>query len=953
MTYLRQATLSLLLSLAVMATATAQVQTGSIRVRATDEQGAVMPGVTVTLTSPALIGTSTGVTDASGVYRWPSLVPGTYAVKLDLAGFQSVVREGLVVAVGQTIPVEITLKVATLAETVTVSGTSPTVDTTSANVNVNLGEQLLQNTPGGRDIWGLVEYKVPSLTITRPDVGGTSGGLQGTYTARGTTSAQNTQFLNGVNVGDPAAIGAAGFYYDFDAFEDVQVSTGAHDITVPTGGVFLNMVTKSGGDTWRGRAFYGWLGDATQTQNIDDELLQYGFREDTNKVNFTSDVTFNGGGPLVKDKVRFFGAFRDWRIHTNVPAAFSTSVLDQTNITSGLLNLTWQANQNHKFTGFYSTQKYDKPNRFLTNPTTLLVEESTVNEQDIFHVFQTLWNGVLTDKFFIDARGGFNKIKFPTYQNTSEQTLLDLATNIRTRNFNTDTERFRDRYQANATAQYYVERALGGRHEFKFGFDHAHAPVLVNTRRVDDVEPAYNSSTNQSVQVTLFGSPFQTRTAVDVTALFVQDSYTVKRLTLTGGLRWERLEGYLPEQQSPPSPLFPGLQRSFPEQRDVVNWKTVGPRASAAYDLFGDARTALKASYGRYYYVIATGGAPLDSVNPNANYSEQYNWNDANGDRVWQPGEQFGTPVVTAGITTSIDYPNYKRPYTDEFTAGLDRELMAGVGFNATYTYRIEKDIQALANPANPFSTTLSTRADTGPDGVAGTADDTTYQFYDRLSGANPRLVTTDPTRRQTYKGLELTVDKRMSNRWQALAGYTYSQMRLRDASVDPDPNALLFSTGPVADQLGFNRQVGDRPHNFKLTGSYVTPLWDILLGANFLTQSGAPITRYVNTRLTVGGTSNVPVTEPGADRLDGRTVLDLRLSKSVRFNDNRALDMNVDFSNVLNNNVAWDARNLSGTLGFIQAGLPGNPVNTLPQYLSPAAVLAPMNVRFSAAFRF
>ncbi|MDH4063563.1 MAG: TonB-dependent receptor [Acidobacteriota bacterium] len=936
-----------------MATTTAQVQTGSIRVRATDEQGAVMPGVTVTLSSPALIsGTAVGVTDASGVYRFPALVPGTYSVRLELVGFQTVVRENLSVLVGQTIPVEITLNVATVAEVITVSGASPTVDTTSANVNVNLGEQLLQNTPGGRDIWGLVEYKVPSLTITRPDVGGTSGGLQGVYSARGTTSAQNTQFLNGVNVGDPAAIGAAGFYYDYDAFEDIQVSTGAHDITVPTGGVFLNMVTKSGGDSWRGRAFVAWLGNATQRQNIDGDLLKYGFREDTNSVDFVSDATFNVGGPIVRNKLRFFGSFRDWRVHVNVPAAFSTNVLDQTNITSGLGNLTYQATQNHKFTAFYSWQKYDKPNRFLVAPTTLATQDSTVNEQDIFHVFQTLWNGVLTNRFFVDARFGFNKIKFPTYQNTDQQTLLDQATNIRTRNFNTDTERFRDRYQANATAQYYIDQALGGRHELKFGFDHAHAPVLVNTNRVDQVEPAYNSSTGLPVQVTLFGSPFQTRTAVDVTALFFQDSYVYKRMTLTGGLRWERLEGYLPEQNSPPSPLFPSLQRSFPEQRDIVNWKTVGPRASVAYDLLGDARTALKGSYGRYYYVISTGGTPLDNVNPNANYSEQYVWNDINGDRFWQAGEQTGPPVITAGTTTTID-PNYKRPYTDEFTAGLDRELMQGVGFNATYTYRAEKDIQALYNPANPFASELTTRPDPGPDGVPGTDDDSTYQFYDRLSGANPRVVSTDPTRRQTYKGLELTVDKRMSNRWQMLAGYTFGRTSIRDVSMDPDPNALINANGRLADQLGNNRQIGDRPHNFKLTGSYITPLWDILIGANVLSQSGAPITRFVNTRLSVGGTTNVAVTEPGASRLPSRSVLDLRVSKSVRFSANRTLDLNMDLSNVFNNNVVWDARNLSGTLNFLQGGIPGSPVATLPQFLSPAAVLAPMNVRFSAAFRF
>src|SRR5206468_2387276 len=146
------------------APALAQVQTGSILVRASDEQGAVTPGVSVTISSPVLVaGSMTGLTDAGGAYRFPSLVPGTYSVKLELSGFQTLVREGIVVLVGQTTPIEVALKVATLAETVTVAGQSPTVDTTSANVAVNLSEQLLQGTPGGRDIWALVEAKVPGL----------------------------------------------------------------------------------------------------------------------------------------------------------------------------------------------------------------------------------------------------------------------------------------------------------------------------------------------------------------------------------------------------------------------------------------------------------------------------------------------------------------------------------------------------------------------------------------------------------------------------------------------------------------------------------------------------------------------------------------------------------------------------------------------------------------------
>src|SRR5688572_15236248 len=536
----------------------AQVQTGSILVRVTDAQGGAVPGVTVTLTSPVLVaGTMTGTTDTGGVNRFPSLQPGIYSVKVELQGFRTVIRENVVVQVGATVPLDLALAVATVAETVTVTGTSPVVDTTTANTSVNLGEQLLQGTPGGRDIWSLVEYKVPSLLITRPDVGGTSGGLQGVFNARGTNSSQNSSYLNGINVGDPAAIGAAGFYYDFDAFEDIQVSTGAHDITVPTSGVFLNMVTKSGGENWRGRGTFAWLGDATQTQNIDNELLRLGFRPETNSVDFTSDVNFSAGGPVLARKLRIFTSFRDWRVHVNVPAAFSTLVLDKTDITSGLINANYQLNDANRLTGLYSRQYYKKPNRFLTNPTTLLVQDSTSNEDYVFDIYQVLLNSVVTQKFFIDARVGLNRIFFPTYLNGNDQTLVDSATNIRTRNGTTGTERWRDRYQMNTTGQYYLDEALGGRHEFKFGVDYSHMPVENRVSRFDDVDLTYSSATGLSQNVTLYGTPFFSKSALDILAIYAQDSVSWNRLTVTGGLRWEHLNGYLPEQSSPPSRFFP------------------------------------------------------------------------------------------------------------------------------------------------------------------------------------------------------------------------------------------------------------------------------------------------------------------------------------------------------------------------------------------------------------
>ena len=939
---------ALLLGVALAAPAAAQVQTGSILVRATDDQGAVVPGVSVTISSPVLVaGTMTAVTDAGGVHRFPSLVPGTYAIKVELTGFQTISRENIVVLVGQTTPVDFGMKVATIAENVTVTGASPTVDTTSANVNVNLSEALIQGTPGGRDIWALVESKVPGLVISRPDVGGTSGGLQGTFSARGTTSAQNTSFLNGINVGDPAAIGAAGFYYDIDAFDSIQVSTGAHDITVPTSGVFLNMVTKTGGNRWDGGATFTWTGDSLQARNDHNpELQRYGFRQDGNTSNKVSDINVTGGGPLIQNKLRFFGSFRDWRVHQNVPVQASQTVLDQTNITSGLGNFTWQLSQNNRLTGFYSRQRYSKPNRLLNNAS-ITVIDSTSDEEDMFDLLQGQWNTVVGKNFFVDARLGMNSILFPTYQNGgNQQSVTDNATGIVYGNFPTNTVRNRDRYQANATGQYYVDQALGGRHELRFGFDNSHAVTQNENTRVDDVRSFYNSTlTPRSVSVEIYATPLVDLSALDVFALFAQDSYSVNRLTLTGGVRWERLEGYLPEQSSPPSVFYPTLQRSFPEVRNLVLWHTAGPRASAVFDVTGDGKTAAKASYGRYYYILSTGGGGVSNVNPNSNYFTTYTWNDSNGDLKFQPGEQTGAGVLTSGTTTTID-SNFSRPYTDEYSFGVDRELMANFKLSAGFTYRRERNLQASANPDNPYATTTTSAVDPGIDGVLGTSDDGTYNFFQRISAANRTLITNDPTVVQSFRGFELSMTKRLSNRWQMLAGIGFSRNRLDDVSVDTSPNLLINANGKITASNN-----ADHPVGFKLTGMYILPFHDVILSGNVRAGSGGPVTRQISRSLAIGSAQTINLEPLGATRLDPMTVIDLRIGKLFKLADNRSFETSIDFDNLANADTVWGVRTLTPATAFTDPTTGTRA--TLQQFLSPTQILVPRTVVLRGQFRF
>ena len=242
---LRRAGLFAIFMLALAAHSWAQVQSGSILVKAVDDQGAVVPGVTVTLTSPVLPRPIVGVTDSAGVHRFSALTPATYAIRTSLSGFQTVTRDGVVVTQNQTVSIDVSMKVGSLSEEVTVKGETPVVDTKSASVATNLDSKLLDTTPGGKDIWSILEYKIPGLVFDLPDVGGNQAGLQRAFTSRGTPNSQNVQLVNGVNVGDPAAIGFSMNYYEPATFENVQVTTGAQDISMGTSGTLINMVPRS------------------------------------------------------------------------------------------------------------------------------------------------------------------------------------------------------------------------------------------------------------------------------------------------------------------------------------------------------------------------------------------------------------------------------------------------------------------------------------------------------------------------------------------------------------------------------------------------------------------------------------------------------------------------------------------------------------------------------------
>jgi hypothetical protein len=284
---------------------------------------------------------------------------------------------------------------------------------------------------------------------------------------------------------------------------------------------------------------------------------------------------------------------------------------------------------------------------------------------------------------------------------------------------------------------------------------------------------------------------------------------------------------------------------------------------------------------------------------------------------------------------------------------------MPSVKLSAVYTYRRERNTQASMNPDNPYENTLTSAVDPGPDGVVGTGDDSTFGFYQRISAANRTVITNDPEVLQTYKGLEITVTKRFTNRWQMLAGYTASKNRIQDVTVDVSPNFLINMDGNIsldAVPTGSSRCPGcgasnaDRPNQFKLSGMYILPFHDVIVSGNFHTQQGPPVTRQINRALAIGGTQTINLEPLGSTRIPTLTTIDLRVGKLFKFN-NRSLETTVDLDNFANADTVWGVRSLTPATTFTDPTTGARA--TLRQFLSPTQILPPRTVVLRAALKF
>ncbi|PYR61765.1 MAG: hypothetical protein DMF91_08860, partial [Acidobacteria bacterium] len=298
--------------------------TGSINGKVLDASGAVLPGVTVTAASASLMGVQTSVTDSGGNYRFPALPPGTYALSYELPGFNTLKRENIEITMGFTATVNVDLKVASLQETVTVTGESPVIDTSSTRVQQNFKLEALQEIPNARDLWALLAV-TPGVAMSRIDVGGNRAGTQTGYTAYG-YSGQNRVLVEGINTTEGTS--GAGFYVDYGSFEEVFLGTIGQGAEMPTPGVQSQMLGKSGGNKFQGELYQDYERNSFQSDNIIDKMPAKfllgpanaaGIRDHANELQLYRDFNLNVGGPIAKDKLWWYFSYRNQKNSVGQP----------------------------------------------------------------------------------------------------------------------------------------------------------------------------------------------------------------------------------------------------------------------------------------------------------------------------------------------------------------------------------------------------------------------------------------------------------------------------------------------------------------------------------------------------------------------------------------------------------------------------------------------------------
>jgi hypothetical protein len=930
----------------------AQFQTGNIYGKVQAKDGSLLPGVTVTLVgvgAPQVV-----VTDGQGNFRFISLSPGTYTVKADLSGYGLSTRSGINVRVAQNADVTMTLN-PSVAESITVTAEAPLLDTRKAGTGVDVPRVELDKIPTSRDPWTVLQ-QAPGVQVDRINVGGNQSGQQSVYVGKGSDSTQNTWNVDGVAITDMVATGASPTYYDFDSFEEMQVTTGGSDPRIMTPGVQLNMVTKRGTNDFKGGGRYFYTpGSAQADASVPTEAQSY--LATTNRINYVRDYGGEVGGPIWRDHIWLWLAESENKISnqaTSSPA--SVGAFDNIILRNKNLKLNGQILPSNSAVGFYSLGDKVRNARSLSSTRPF---ETAFHQSGPTHVYKLedtqifgsslyltgMWSNVPFG-FKLIPNGGLDATAFRDVQNVWHNSYLYEIFNRPSNQSRLDGSKFFDVGKMN--------------HELKFGFGYRHAPDSSFYTWPGPTEGyvRYRNNSYCAARNVTIPTGGQCMTAVLYRAansqldqkykdIYAGDTVLMGNLTIQAGLRWDDQSTFNPAAVTAANPLI-GTPINLPVRgtggfttaslppltyagdQKKLDWKTISPRIGLTYALGADKKTLLRAGYNRYVNQV---GSLISYVSPIGSYSYfSFLGNDANGDHIAQRSELlkiqgwYGLDPANPGSATSVHRVDYgmKAPHSDEFIVGAERELITDFSVGVNYSYRkyhnlIESRAEHTQGKGDYFTRadyvvagqTSGTYKILDPSGnVLRTITGPVVPYYDLK---NPDDTPTffvyrnRPDYTQSYNGIEVTATKRLSHKWMLRGNFSYSDWKEHcgaGAVADPTPMIGNCPGGIVTERSAGSGAFGNVFINskwtFNVTGLYLLP-WDFNIGASLVARQGYPRPLREVVSVPSGATDEVVLQPVGSVRFPNVFEFDIRLAKDFRFFNRFGVTLAGDLFNVPN----------------------------------------------------